>query len=96
MKRPYEFTFIVRVDTPENLVDETIQQVKTWIEANEQGAVKKIDRWGRRRLAYEIDKQREGFYVLFEVDIETTSLLELERNLKLSPNILRYLFVRPD
>lgn len=96
MKRPYELTFIVRVDSPEDLVDDTVQQVKTWVEANELGAVKKIDRWGRRRMAYQIDSQREGFYVLFEADIDTANLPELERNLKLSANILRYLLVRPD
>ena len=47
-------------------------------------------------MAYEIDKQREGFYVLFESKIEPRALNEIERNLNLSPYILRYLFVRTD
>ncbi|MBE2271979.1 MAG: 30S ribosomal protein S6 [Anaerolinea sp.] len=97
MKRPYEVAFIVRLDvTDENLVNNTIDQVRAWIEAEQLGEVKKIDRWGRRKLAYEIDKQREGYYVLMESQIETRGLGELERNLNLSPYILRYIIVRTD
>jgi small subunit ribosomal protein S6 len=97
MRRPYEVTFIVRLDiTDDNLVNTTVDQVRGWIEANSQGQVKKIDRWGRRKLAYEIDKQREGYYVLMESQIESLSIPELERNLNLSPFILRYLVVRTD
>jgi small subunit ribosomal protein S6 len=97
MKRPYEVTFIVRLDNAdENLVNNTIDQVRAWIEVGEQGQVSKIDRWGRKKLAYEIDKQREGYYVLMESQIESRAIPELERNLNLSPFILRYLVVRTD
>jgi small subunit ribosomal protein S6 len=97
MKRPYEVTFIIRLDGPdENQVNNSIEQVRGWIEANEDGQVKKIDRWGRKKLAYEIDRQREGFYVLMEAEIEPRALSELDRNLNLSTNILRYLIVRTD
>jgi small subunit ribosomal protein S6 len=97
MRRPYEVTFIVRLDiTDDNLVNNTVDQVRGWIEANGQGQVKKIDRWGRRKLAYEIEKQREGYYVLMESQIESLTIPELERNLNLSPFILRYLVVRTD
>ncbi|NDJ62046.1 MAG: 30S ribosomal protein S6 [Chloroflexi bacterium] len=97
MKRAYELTFIVRLDnTDDNLLNETIEQVRGWVEADQLGQVTKIDRWGRRKLAYEIDNQREGFYVLMESQIEPNSLVELERNLNLSPYILRYLVVRTE
>jgi small subunit ribosomal protein S6 len=97
VKRPYEVAFIVRLDvTDENSVNNTIDQVRAWIEAGQLGEVKKIDRWGRRKLAYEIDKQREGFYVLMESQIEPRALNELERSLNLSPFILRYIIVRTD
>jgi small subunit ribosomal protein S6 len=97
MKRPYEVTFIVRLDnTDENQVNNTIDQVRGWIEAEQLGQVTRIDRWGRKKLAYEIDKQREGYYVLMESQIESRALLEIERNLNLSPFILRYLIVRTD
>ncbi|MCC6801926.1 MAG: 30S ribosomal protein S6, partial [Anaerolineae bacterium] len=73
-----------------------VDQVRAWVEAEELGQVTRIDRWGRRKMAYEIDKQREGFYVLFEAKIEPRALGEIERNLNLSPYVLRYLFVRTD
>jgi small subunit ribosomal protein S6 len=97
MKRAYELTFIVRLDgTDEALINSTVDQVRAWVEADELGQVSRIDRWGRRKMSYEIDKQREGFYVLFEAKIEPKALGEIERNLNLSPYILRYLFVRTD
>ena len=97
MKRAYELTFIVRLDgMDEAQINGTVDQVRAWVEAEELGQVKKIDRTGRKRMAYEIDKQREGFYVMFEAEIEPRALAEIERSLNLAPAILRYLFVRTD
>jgi small subunit ribosomal protein S6 len=95
MRNAYELTFIVRVDPNEEVMNNTVGQVQTWVEANELGQVTKIDRWGRRKLAYELDKQRDGYYVLMNAEIDPQNLPELERNLKLSPDILRYLLIRP-
>jgi len=96
MKKPYELTFIVQIDANEDAMQATVDQVKAWVEAEDNGQVIKIDRWGRRRLAYEIDGQREGFYVLFEANIEPDHIPEIERDLKLSSEVLRYLIIRPD
>lgn len=96
MKRPYEVTFVVRVDPNEEVMNESVNQVKTWVESNDMGTVTKIDRWGRKKLAYEIDRQREGYYVLFEAQIDPASINELERNMRLAPSILRFLVIRPD
>jgi small subunit ribosomal protein S6 len=96
MKRAYEVTFIVRVDTDEATINGTIDTVRGWIEAEGHGEVTKIDRWGRRRMAYEIDKVREGYYVLMISQIEPQAVKELERNLNLHQQILRYLVVRGD
>jgi small subunit ribosomal protein S6 len=97
MKRAYELTFIVRLDGgDEALINSTVDQVRAWVEAEELGQVTRIDRWGRRKMAYEIDKQREGYYVLFDSKIEPRAIGEIERNLNLSPYVLRYLFVRTD
>lgn len=95
-KKPYELTFIVRLDPDESVMNGAIDQVKAWVEENEHGTVTKVDRWGRRRLAYEIDRQREGYYVLFNAEIEPHAIPELERNLNLAPAILRYLLIRSD
>jgi small subunit ribosomal protein S6 len=96
MRNPYELTFIVRNDPSDEVINNTITQVQTWLEANNMRQVNKIDRWGRRKLAYELDKQREGYYVCLNADVDPVNLPELERNLKLSPNILRYLLIRTD
>ena len=95
-KRSYELTFVVRVDPNDEVMNETVNQVKDWVEEENNGQVKKIDRWGRRRLAYEIDNQREGYYVLFEADIDPEHLDELERNMRLANDVLRYLIIKPD
>src|SRR5690606_16998338 len=97
MRKPYELTFVLRTDSGgDDAINEQISQVQEWIEADEYGQVTKIDRWGRRKLAYEIDRQREGYYVLMEANIDPLGLPELERNLKLTSPILRYLIIRAD
>lgn len=96
MKRDYEIAVVLRTDPNDEVINEGVNQVKNWIEENEQGSVTKIDRWGRRKLAYEIDRQREGYYVFFYANIEAAHLPELERNLNLATDILRYLVVRVD
>ena len=96
MKRNYELAFVVRVDSSEEAINDVVNQVQSWVVADSVGAVTKVDRWGRRKLAYEIDKQREGYYVFMLAEIDTKNLPELERNLKLSTSILRYLIVRAD
>jgi small subunit ribosomal protein S6 len=95
MRQSYELTFIVRLDPSEEVINNTITQVKSWVEADEFGQVNETNKWGRRKMAYEIDKQRDGFYVLMNADIDPKNLPELERNLRLSPNVLRYLLIRP-
>jgi len=96
MKRAYEIAFIVRMDPNQAVIDEAVDQVQAWIEADEYGEIKTIDRWGQRRLAYEIDSQRDGYYVILEADVDPAGLPELEENLKLSSAILRYLIIRQE
>ncbi len=98
MKRPYELTFVLRIDPNEQVMKDNVAKVQSWVEVEETGKVNKIDtnHWGRRRLAYEIDGQREGYYVMMYADIDTDNLEELDRNLKLSPFILRHLLIRTD
>ncbi len=97
MKRAYELALVLRMETGgDEGVNEHISTVQTWVEAEELGQVTRIDRWGRRRMAYEIDNQKDGYYVIMEASISPAGLPEIERNLKLSGAILRYLIVRSD
>jgi len=98
MKRAYELTVVFRIDPNEQIMKDSIAQVKNWVETDGLGVVNKIDEthWGRRRLAYEVDGQKEGYYVLMYLDLESAGVAELERNLNLAANVLRYLLIRPD
>ncbi len=60
------------------------------------GTVEKIDIWGKRRLAYEIDKHAEGIYAVLDVNAEPSAVLELDRQLNLNESVLRTKVLRPD
>ena len=96
--RPYELTFIIRILATDGEVNQAIEQVISTIEQDDNGKVSSIDRklFGRRRLSYEIDGQREGHYVLVKADIKPEHIHELELELKLFDPILRYLLVRAE
>jgi small subunit ribosomal protein S6 len=60
------------------------------------GKVEKIDTWGRRRLAYEINKQSEGIYAVIDLKAEPAVVKELDRQMSLSESVLRTKVLRPD
>jgi small subunit ribosomal protein S6 len=60
------------------------------------GTVEKVDVWGRRRLAYEIDKKVEGIYAVIDLHSEPDAVVELDRQLNLNESVLRTKVIRPD
>ena len=96
--RDYELTFIVRTLASEEEVNQAIDQVITYVEQGNNGSVKSVDRkrFGRRRLAYAIDGQKDGHYVIVKAAINTEHIEELETELKLFDPVLRYLLVRDE
>ncbi|MGH3510500.1 MAG: 30S ribosomal protein S6 [Nocardioidaceae bacterium] len=60
------------------------------------GTVEKVDVWGKRRLAYEIDKSAEGIYAVIELQAEPATVKELDRQLSLNESVLRTKVIRPD
>jgi small subunit ribosomal protein S6 len=93
--RTYEELFIIKPDAPEEEADQFVEQVRTQLTAA--GAtVDKIDKWGKRRLAYRVDKYREGSYVLLQFTDGPESVKELERRLRVSDLVLKFLTVRID
>ncbi len=60
------------------------------------GAITNVDEWGKKRLAYEIRKMREGFYYFIQFDAEPTAPAEIESRIRIMDNVLRYLIVRAD
>jgi small subunit ribosomal protein S6 len=95
MNRIYEELFIVKPDAPEEEVNQFVEQLRTQLTAA--GAtVDKVDLWGKRRLAYRVDKYREGTYVLLQFTAGPESVRELERRLRVSDVVLKFLTVRID
>lgn len=93
--RNYELVFIIQPDLDEAGVKGIVEKVQGWItEAG--GTVAKIDNWGKRRLAYQINKRREGQYVLFEVQLPPTFSNELERNLRFLEPVMRFSIILRD
>ena len=90
--REYELAFIIRPTVDEEGVTGVVDQVSQYVRTGS-GEVTSVDVWGRRVLAYPIEKHREGIYVLCQMKLPPASVVDLERNLKLSEEIIRYLLV---
>ena len=93
--RIYEQLFIAKPDAPDEEVDAFIEQMKT-IVTNASGTVDKVDKWGKRKLAYRVGKYREGAYVLFQFTAEAEAVKEFERRLRVSDLVIKFLTVRID
>jgi len=93
--RKYEIIFVVRPDVPEEEVAKFITQMEG-VATGAGGAIEKVEKMGRRRLAYRVERQREGFYVLFVVDGTGDMVKEFERRLKVSDAVIKYMTVRVD
>jgi small subunit ribosomal protein S6 len=93
--RDYELTLIVRPEVDEVNLATLEGKVKDLI-AEKGGQVTQVEHWGRRRMAYSIKKIEEGQYVFMLAQLPAQSPLELERQLRLNEQILRYLLVRKE
>jgi small subunit ribosomal protein S6 len=95
--RIYEVLFIIRPDVQEEEIDGVVEPLKGVV-AGSGGVVDKVDKWGKRRLAYRVKKYREGYYVLLQFSTEKASELvkELERRLRVSDTVIKFLTVRID
>lgn len=95
MMKNYELSvvFIPSLSEEEKLAN--LEKVKELI-TRFNGEITNVDDWGKRKLAYEINKQREGFYYFIHFNAETTLPAEVESRLRIMETVLRYLIVRID
>ena len=91
----YELIFIVRPDTTEEEVEKLISQMEGVV-SHAGGKMEKVDRLGRRKLAYRVERQREGHYVLFVLEGLGETIHELERRLRVTDAVIKYMTVRVD
>jgi small subunit ribosomal protein S6 len=93
--RVYEELFILRPDMPEEETDQLIEQLTALI-ASHGGNVDKADKWGVRKLAYRIEKRTEGFYVLLQFSAQPEAVKEVERRLRVTDQVMKFITVRVD
>ena len=94
MMNRYEMIYIIDADLEETARKELIEKVSALI-ANNGGEIEKVDEtWGKRKLAYAIDYKTEGWYVLVNFKAPVELPRELERNLQINENVLRYLVIK--
>jgi small subunit ribosomal protein S6 len=93
--RIYEELFIVRPDATDEEVDPLIEQLKTVI-TQSKGTLDKTEKWGIRKLAYRVMKHNEGQYILLTFTAEADVVKEMERRLRVSDLVMKFLTVRID
>lgn len=91
----YETVFIARQDLSPAQVEDLTKMFSEFI-TKEGGKILKTESWGLRQLAYRINKNRKGHYVLIESDTAPAALIEMERNIRLNEDVLRYMTLRLD
>jgi small subunit ribosomal protein S6 len=86
--REYDVMLILPADADESVVGTAVDRITKAIEPSG-GAVANIDRWGRRRFAYELNKQTEGYYVVIQIAAEPEAIAGMERSLTLADEVIR-------
>src|SRR3954463_5471034 len=95
MSRVYEVMFIIRPDAADEDVDKLIAGFTTTV-TNGGGTVKSVDKMGRRKLAYVVRKFNDGNYILLTIEAGGAVVLELERRLRVSEPVIKFITVRMD
>lgn len=91
--RRYELMLIIRPDAPDEKAAAVIDRTTRYVVA-EGGSIIKVAPWGRRRLAYPIDRHREGSYHIVVFEAPAEAIAEMERSLQITEEVLRYLVTR--
>jgi small subunit ribosomal protein S6 len=95
MQRTYEVMFIVRPDMPEEEIEKLISTLESQVSSTG-GTVKNVERMGKRRLAYVVRKFYEGMYILLTVEGGGQLISELERRLRVTEPVIKFITVRVD
>ena len=91
----YELAVVISAKVEEDVRSDTLEKAKALIERFG-GQIGKIDDWGKKKLAYGIDKMSEGFYYFIRFEAEATAPAEIESRIRIMDNVIRYLLVKDD
>jgi len=86
--RKYELVCIIHPELDENAFKAVVEKVNSWV-IDAGGNIEKMDIWGRRRMAYHINKQREGQYVVLYLNMDPAATANLERNIRFQESVIR-------
>lgn len=93
--RKYEVMYIVKPDLEQDVIKELVEKFQKLITENG-GEIQKLTEMGKKRLAYEIEDYKEGYYVLMNFSSETNVVAELERVFRITENVIRYLILKDE
>ena len=91
----YELAVVVNAKIEDDARTATIEKVKEYI-ARFGGTITNVDEWGKKRLAYEIQKMREGYYYFIQFESDSSCPAEVEKSVRIMENVIRFLCVRPE
>ncbi len=91
----YELAVVVNAKIEDDARAAVIEKVQKYV-TRFGGQISDVEEWGKKRLAYEVQKMREGFYYFIHFEAETTAPAEIEARLRIMENVIRYLCVRQD
>lgn len=91
----YELALVVNAKIEDDARVATVEKVKEYI-TKFGGTITNVDEWGKKRLAYDIQKMREGFYYFIQFDSDETVPANVEKNIRIMENVIRFLCIRQD
>ena len=91
----YELALVLNAKVEDDVRTAALEKAKGYI-ARYGGTITNVDEWGKKKLAYEIQKMREGYYYFIQFEADATCPAELERHVRIMDNVLRYLIVKPE
>ncbi|MBM7624324.1 30S ribosomal protein S6 [Sporohalobacter salinus] len=93
--REYETMFILNPDLEDDITEEIVENIKNTIDESK-GEISNIDKWGTKKLAYELDDHKAGYYTVINFNGKGETVDELERVYRLNDNILRFIILRDE
>ena len=91
----YELAMVVNAKIEDEAREAVVEKAKGYV-ARYGGTVTEVEEWGKKRLAYEVQKMREGFYYFIQFEADATCPAEVERHVRIMDNVMRYLVVKKE
>ena len=91
----YELALVVNAKIEDEAREAVVEKAKNYV-TRYGGTITEVEEWGKKRLAYEVQKMREGFYYFIQFEAEPTCPAEVERHVRIMDNVMRYLVVKKE